>query len=478
MKTMLNLSRLSVILIAACWCCTADAVTDLTTTRVATGLNLPLFVGAPPGDTDRLFIVEQNTAVIKIMDLNTMTINATPFVTVTDVRTNGSEQGLLGLAFHPDYASNGIFFVDYTSNSLGGDTVIAKYTVSANPDIADAGSKTTVLSIDQPFTNHNGGWIGFSPIDGYLYIAMGDGGSACDQTERAQNINVLLGKILRIDVDGDDFPGDATRNYAIPLDNPFVGTNGADEVFDSGLRNPYRCSFDRLTGDLYIGDVGQDRREEVSFHPAGEPGGRNFGWDCMEGTFCSSIAPSSCAPVGCTCNDPALTMPIYDYNQYQTTRQAVTGGYVYRGCEIPDLRGTYFFADYASAEIWSFHYDGVTAPIVTDRTDELAPPAAEGSIAWISSFGEDGNGELYICDIFGGEIFKIIPGGAVDAPTPHDYNNDGEVGYFDLSKFDTCLTGPGSTFTDCLCDVFNTHTGTGNAIDLRDFADFEDAFGN
>jgi glucose/arabinose dehydrogenase len=457
---------------------TVWAATPLTTQRVATGLSSPLAVVAPPGDTERVFIVEQNSATIKIMDVSTGVINATPFLVVSDVRSSGFEQGLLGLAFHPNYASNRQFFVNYTSNSLGGDTVIARYTVSADPDIAN-NDKDVILIIDQFASNHNGGWIGFSPIDEYLYIATGDGGSFCDPGEKAQNINLLQGKMLRIDVDGDDFPLDGNKDYAIPPDNPFASGAGADEVFDYGLRNPYRCGFDRLTGDLYIGDVGQDRREEVSFHAGGAPGGLNFGWDCMEGTDCSSLSPSSCFTTGCTCNSPLLTLPIHDYNQQGTSRQAVTGGHVYRGCAIPDLRGTYFFADYASAEIWSLRYDGVNPPTVTDRTAELAPPSGQGAINWISSFGEDGNGEIYICDLFGGEVFKIVPDGAVDAPTPHDYDNDGSVALYDLARFDKCLTGPVDTFGDCLCDVFDTDAATGTArVDLRDFADFMAEFGN
>jgi len=458
---------------------TAFAATVLDSNRVATGLTRPVFVCAPPGDTTRLFIAEQGTAAVKILDLGSGTINATPFVTVTDVRSSGNEQGLLGFAFHPDYNSNGLFFVNYTSESLGGDTVIAKYTVSANPNVANAASKDVILTFDQPQSNHNGGWIGFSPLDDYLYIATGDGGSACDPGERAQNVSLLLGKILRIDVDGDDFPLDTNRDYAIPADNPFAGGGGAGEVFLWGLRNPYRCSFDRLTGDLYIGDVGQDRREEVSFHAGGTPGGLNYGWDCMEGIDCSNLSPSSCTVVGCVCNSPALTLPIHDYNQVGTSRQAVTSGYVYRGCAIPDLRGEYFFADYATAEIWSLRYTGSYIAAATVRHTALVPPAGQGTIASISSFGEDANGEIYICDLFGGEVFKIVPGGPVDAPTPHDYDNNGVVDLYDLERFVECASGPTDLQDNCLCDVFDMNAvGDDLVIDLADFADFQAAFGN
>jgi glucose/arabinose dehydrogenase len=211
------------------------ATTVLTSERVASGLSLPLFVTAPLGDTTRLFIVEQrgsggvaNRADIRILNLTSGTLNATPFLSISPVST-GSEQGLLGLAFHPEYASNGFFYVDYTNSA--GTTVIARYQVSANPDIANAASAQTVLTIAQPFTNHNGGWIGFGPQDRYLYIAMGDGGSANDPGGRAQNLNELLGKMLRIDVNGDDFPIDPLLNYAIPPSNPFAGViPGRDEI--------------------------------------------------------------------------------------------------------------------------------------------------------------------------------------------------------------------------------------------------------
>jgi hypothetical protein len=199
----------------------------------------------------------------------------------------------------------------------------------------------------------------------------------------------------------------------------------------------------------------------------------------MEGTHCSSESPSNCTPSGCTCGAASLTLPIHDYNQAGTIRQAVTGGYVYRGCAIPDLRGEYFFADFASAEIWSFRYAGSYVDTPTIRHTELAPPVGQGSIGSISSFGEDANGEIYICDLSGGEIFKIVPTGAVDPPTPHDYDNNGVVNLFDMARFRTCLTGPAAQMFDCLCDVFDTNTNTGaDTIDLRDFADFQGTFDN
>jgi len=395
--------------------------TPLTSVRIASGLSRPLYVTHIPGDYSRIFIVEQrgnpaaNQARIMVYNLNTNTLNATPFL-VSPTVTTGSEQGLLGLAFHPDYMTNGKFYINYTNST--GATQIAQYTdANVNNDVYDAGSVTSVLLIAQPFSNHNGGWISFGP-DGYLYIATGDGGSANDPGNRAQNVNDLLGKMLRIDVDS-GFP------YSSPSDNPFFGaTNGRDEIWHIGLRNPWRNSFDRETGNLYIGDVGQDAWEEISFQLANTPGtlpgqsgyqgGKNFGWRCMEGLNCTGLS-------GCTCNATNLTLPIHTYSNNISGNCAVTGGYVYRGCAMPDMNGVYFFADYCSAQIWSFRYspiNGVTE--FTSRTSELAPGGGL-SIGSIAGFGEDAYGEIYICDL-GGEVFKIIP--AAPAPGP-DCNSNG-----------------------------------------------------
>ena len=243
----------------------------LTTELVVSGLARPVQVVAAPNDYDRIFIVEQrsgSTGRIKIFNLDTGTLNSTPFLSVS-VNTS-SEQGLLGLAFHPNYESNGYFYVNYTAS---GGTYIKRYTVSSNPDIADSSSAYTIMNISQPYSNHNGGWLGFGP-DGYLYIGTGDGGSGGDPGNRAQDItNQKLGKMLRIDVDGGS-------PYAIPSDNPFVGVTGDDEIWAYGLRNPWRCNFDRATGDLWIGDVGQNAYEEITFQPASSNGGENYGWRC------------------------------------------------------------------------------------------------------------------------------------------------------------------------------------------------------
>lgn len=368
----------------------------LTTIRVASDLNRPVYVVHSPRDFGRVFIVEQ-TGRIKILQGGT--VLDPPFLDIESIVGFGGERGLLGLAFHPSYAGNGFFYVDYTNNS--GNTVIGRYQVSGMPDAADPASELVLLTITQPDPNHNGGWIGFGP-DGYLYIASGDGGPWFDPSNRAQDTtNELLGKILRIDVDGDDWPQDSARNYAIPPDNPFVGVEGDDEIWTYGLRNPWRCAFDSEIGDLYIADVGQDNWEEVNFVSANSAGGENYGWRCMEAERCTGLG-------GCTCSSPALTPPIHAYAHAGPGCISITGGEVYRGCAISELQGTYFFADYCSEKIWSFRFDGTQVTGFQERTSELDPGAGL-DIRTISSFGSDAYGEVYICDRNDGEVFKIIP---------------------------------------------------------------------
>lgn len=367
----------------------------LTTVSVASGLSNPVFVTSPPGDTNRIFILEKNSGNTgRIRIVKNGSLLATPFLSISPV-ANGSEQGLLGMAFHPDYANNGKFYVNYTR---GADiaTVVAEYTVSADPDIANPASAKIVMIVAQPFPNHNGGWIGFGPKDGYLYIAFGDGGNGNDPQGNGQNINVLLGKMLRVDINGDDFPADPNRNYANPPTNPFVGVAGADEIWAYGLRNPWRNDFDDLTGDFFIADVGQGQIEELNFQAAASTGGENYGWRCMEGTRCTGLS-------GCTCNSSGLELPIHEYS-HTGGNCSITGGAIYRGSTIPTLPGTYFFADYCSAKIWSLEYDGASVKNFTERTAELKPPG--GTISSISSFGEDASGEIYICSL-GGTVYRV-----------------------------------------------------------------------
>jgi len=314
-----------------------------------------------------------------------------PFLSVPNLATD-NEEGLLGLAFHPNYAANGYFFVHYTrASDLS--VVIERFHVSSDPDSADAASGDTLLVIPHPYTNHNGGMLAFGQ-DGYLYMGLGDGGSGYDPGNRAQSDTCLLGKILRIDVDHGN-------PYAIPPTNPWATSPTVrHEIWAKGVRNPWRWSFDGLTHDLYIGDVGQDNHEEIDFQTANSTGGQNYGWRCMEGLSCTGLS-------GCTCNDPSLTLPIYTYD-HSGGRCAILGGYVYRGCAIPSLLGTYFFADLCSNQIWSFRLVNDAISDFQERTTELAPGGGL-QIANISSFGQDASGELYICDVYDGNVFKIVP---------------------------------------------------------------------
>lgn len=418
------------------WAQFAAAQTPLTTVRVypptasPSALFRPLFVCSPPGDNTRLFIVEQRSGSsgtpatqgrVQVLNLADNTLFSPAFL-VTSGQNTGNEEGLLGFAFHPDFfadapnVNRGAFFIYVTQ---GGNNHVFRYTTTGQDPLAntaDTASQQLVITFSHPgATNHNGGWIGFGP-DGYLYIATGDGGGACDSAGNAQNINSALGKIIRLDVDSDQNPGSSTTwGYAIPAENPFVGVSGLDEIFHYGLRNPWRCSFDRQNGNLYIGDVGQNAREEVSLAPADFGGGINFGWDVREGFQCSNIPSSNCAS---TCSTTGRINPVWDF--VWTSGSAIAGGYVYRGARIPDLKGHYFFANYSNGNIWSFRYVGtcdgsgqcsaVAGGSVITRTAELVPTGPIGglSISSIVSFGEDAEGEIYIVDQNGGEIFKII----------------------------------------------------------------------
>lgn len=374
--------------------------------RIASGLSLPVYATDAPGLPNLLFIVEQSGD-IEVLNLDTKLINSNPLITVPNVWGVG-ERGLLGMAFHPDYATNRLFYV-YKTAVNGSTSSVLEYQADAGGVSADPGTERTILEIAQPFGNHNGGWIDFGP-DGYLYIGPGDGGSGNDPRQYAQDItDSLLGKILRIDVNRDDLPADTNRNYAIPPDNPFVDATGDDEIWAFGLRNPWRSSFDRETGDLYIADVGQNAREEINFQAADSVGGENYGWRSREGTMDNASVPDAIPP--------GAIDPIYEYghNSLPTGGYSVTGGYVYRG-PVAELHGNYFFADYVSSRVWSIRFngddasdfDGTNYADFTDWTDLLNPDV--GFINSISSFGEDAEGNLYILDR-GGEIFWISDGG-------------------------------------------------------------------
>ncbi|MCC6675772.1 MAG: PQQ-dependent sugar dehydrogenase [Phycisphaerales bacterium] len=430
----------------------AAAQTPLTTTRIATGLIRPIYVTHAPGDPTRLFIIEKQGFISIVKD---GVLLPTKFLDVDAITLGGtstnSEQGLLGLAFDPDYATNGLFYIHHTQSGGGaaGHATVARYRVSTfNPDVADISTRVEIITLDDPFANHNGGWTEFGP-DGHLYIAMGDGGSGCDPGGRAQNLGDLHGKLWRLDPSRT--PG--IGGYTVPADNPFIGVAGAlPEIWAYGLRNPWRPSFDRKTGDLWIADVGQLEWEEINIQPASSTGGENYGWVLREGLHPST--DSGCAGGGT--KPPGAIDPIYEYNH--TDGCSITGGYVYRGCAIPDLRGTYFFSDFCSAQIWSFRY---TAGAVTDfrnRTTELAPGGGLG-IAGVTSFGEDADGEIYICDQTGGEIFKIIPARTV---CKADYNGDGLVDFSDYLDF-LNLYDAGDDLADLNCD---------GQVDFADYLDF------
>lgn len=352
----------------------------------ATGFSSPTDIAHPANDS-RLFVVEQG-GLIRILNSDG-TINATPFLNLSSLISNGSERGLLGLAFHPNYASNGLFFVNYTN--ISGNTVIARYGVSANPNVANA-TGTILKTINQPFSNHNGGNLEFGP-DGYLYIGMGDGGSGGDPNGYSQNLTVdstnpsyiYLGKMLRIDVD--TIAG--ALNYGFPPTNPFIGQAGKEEIWARGLRNPWKFSFNRLNGDLWIADVGQNIVEEINKVANPIPNtGLNFGWRCYEGN--TNYNNSGCDAIG------TMTMPVAQYTHSGTSGCSITGGYFYTGSTYPNFQNKYFFADYCNNKIGYLN--------------------SSNAITWtgafagnnFTTFGEDSNGELYIAGTSTGIVYKII----------------------------------------------------------------------
>ncbi len=362
--------------------------TDLSEVRVRVeplieGLVAPVWLTHAGDGSGRLFILEKAGTIRVVRDGQLV---ATPFLDIRDrVGSSASEQGLLGLAFAPDYSESGHFFVNYTDKR--GDTVVSRFQVSGEPDAADSASEFKVLGIDQPAANHNGGGLLFGP-DGHLWIGTGDGGAANDRFGNGQNPATLLGKMLRLDV-----TSDPSQPYLIPADNPWMGAdwNGqdvADEVWALGLRNPWRYSFDRATGDLWIADVGQNTYEEVHRVVAGSAGGLNFGWPIMEGLHC--FATQNCDQVG-------LELPVAEY-RHGADGCSITGGYVYRGAAFPALTGAYLFSDFCSGKIWGLQQSGDAWERVELADTNLA----------VSSFGEDEAGELYVTDLGGGGVYRIV----------------------------------------------------------------------
>ena len=344
--------------------------------QVASGVEKPTGIAFLPGSTDRFVILSQPGTITLFQNNQAL---PTLFLDITrKVGSRGNEQGLLGIAFHPQFEKTGYFYINYTDTN--GNTVIARYQMMANdPNQADPGSEKVLLRVKQPFANHNGGSMMFGP-DGYLYMGLGDGGSGGDPYGNGQNLNTDLGKLLRVDVNQGD-------PYAIPADNPFAKGGGNPEIWAYGLRNPWRFSFDRLTGDLYIADVGQDQWEEIDFLPAGTPGGTNFGWNYREGSHPYHGNP----PAGVH-----LTDPVFDYSHREGC--SVTGGFVYRGQALPEFYGIYLFADYCSGRIWGLlrGADGAWQ----------AQQLFRGQ--WnITTFGQDNLGELYFVDQSAGGVWRL-----------------------------------------------------------------------
>ncbi|MGD9690457.1 MAG: sorbosone dehydrogenase family protein [Phycisphaerales bacterium] len=458
---------------------------------VTSGLSAPLYVVSPPGDDTRLFIVQQggqirlttradrdsnwNPTTTLFLDVgslltpNSGTVSLTTCVdhdcnsgtgciantTQNYARVRGNEQGLLGLAFAPDYETSGVFYINYVGprNAFAvistcptqaaatdvGQTIIARYRRSAgNPNVADAASAQVVLTQTQPFTNHNGGNMNFGP-DGFLYIGTGDGGSGNDPNNDALDPNELLGKLLRIDVDGadnvsgtaddDGFPADPNRLYTIPADNPFAGGGGRGEIWARGLRNPWRWSFDRVTGDLYIADVGQNVIEEVNFVPGNGGPGRNYGWRVREGNNNTGLSSGGF-------DISNLTGPLYTYSHGSGALQgfSITGGYVYRGTAIRAWRGRYFFADYVNRRLFSARVVNGVWTDFQDIYNNLNPSTNTAlRIQTIGSFGQDNAGELYIVELGPGRVRKMVP--QDPQPNPVDFNFDGNIDPDDLGDY-------------------------------------------
>ncbi len=372
------------VLVLLIFCSFSYAQPNLQLVQIASGFSSPVSIAHAGDGTNRLFVVEQGGRIKIVDDLATGNVRNTPFLNISSIVTSGGELGLLGLAFHPNYPDTPYFYVNYTRNTGSPwKTIVERYTVSSDSNIADSNSGVQIIEVNQPYSNHNAGDIRFGP-DGYLYVTMGDGGSGEDPDSLSQNTQNLLGSILRLDVNGDDFPADPLKNYSIPPSNPFVGTPAVlDEFWAIGLRNPWRTSFDRMTGDYWIADVGQVTKEEINFQPAGV-GGQNYGWSCKEGLVVQNF--NMCIP-------GPLTDPILDYGRTDGT--SITGGFVYRGNAFPLLKGLYIVADYNSGNFWTINS--------ANFSEVNKVPLMTG----ISSFGESESGELYAVRLVG-SLYRVF----------------------------------------------------------------------
>jgi len=400
---------------------------DLVATEIIALASSPTSLAQPPEDCERLFFTER-VGLIHIIENGEVLPD--PFLDITSlVNSQNPERALAAMAFHPEYQSNGYFFVTYTD--LDSDAVLARFSVSEeDPYTSDVSSQLILFTLEQPCAPHNVGWLAFGP-DGYLYLGSGDGGG-CTGGQFAQDTSSLLGKILRLDVDVDSFPNDPDLNYGIPPDNPFVFTGGREEIWAVGLRNPWRCSFDRVTNDLWIADVGKSDREEVNFQPAASSGGENYGWNCMQGSLCESPAD------GCTCNQPGLTHSVIEYDH--NVGCAVIGGFVYRGAAIPELQGRYIYTDLCAGTVWAYEPG-------SGETDEILT-----GLGLTFSFGEDLEGELYVLsstvirkiirlcpwdldgdDLVGiNDFLALLAAWGTDPGGPPDFDGDGVVGIGDF----------------------------------------------
>ena len=377
---------------------------DLAVVRVAKVPAKALYVTQPKDEKNRLFVVNQK-GMIHIIENGKL--KKEPFLDISDrvhgSLTPGSEEGLLGLAFHPDYSNNGYLYVNYVNKNDS--TIISRFKTSNDINVANKDSEKLILSLSQPFGNHNGGHLAFGPKDGFLYIALGDGGKWGDPFNNSQNLETLLGSILRIDIDNGN-------RYEIPSDNPFFGEPGKkQEIFCYGLRNPWRFSFDRETNDLLIGDVGQNLWEEINWTTWEESRGANFGWRTMEANHCYNPEDF--------CDTAGIVMPVHEYpnnaayikiligmDDKEATGCSVTGGYVYRGSKIKSLRGTYIFGDYCTGRIWSFKLKN-GKPVAFKNIRKEIKRNSEDIPLFISSFGEDSSGELYVVDYLGA-VYKFV----------------------------------------------------------------------
>jgi glucose/arabinose dehydrogenase len=398
--------------------------------RVASGLARPVSLTAPDGDP-RLFIVEQGG---EIRILKNGSVLPTPFLDLSSQVRGGGERGLLGLAFSPDYGTTGFFYVNYTAPPANAaddsDTRISRFTVSGDPDVANAASEQILLSIPQPAGNHNGGGLAFSPNDGFLYIGMGDGGGGGDPFMNGQDVTTPLGAMLRIDVSN-------PSQVQVPPSNPDLGPGSDPRIWSYGLRNPWRWSFDRLTGDLWIGDVGQNAWEEVHLQPASSSGGENYGWNTIEGSHCFN------PPVGCDMT--GLTQPVIEYG-HTGGLVSVTGGYRYRG-PVSSLEGVYFFADFTGAMFAATETSPGVFPF-----DPITVSTDIGSIGAVSAFGEDGDGDLYVVD-YGGEVFRLTDADADGDGVADDLDNCPAIP--NPGQEDEDVDGLGDACDPCLGDPNN-----------------------